>query len=222
MALQVTNHIGFMGRRGSIVLPPNAWIGATNSTTNTTNYTFSSASLGTAHAARYIIVGVVTVATSARTISSATIGGVSATLNYNPSSTNAGRLICAAVPSGATGDIVINHSGACTSCAIGVWAAYDLTSATAHDTGAVSIAGDNVTISLDVPASQTIRYAAMVQNGVTATVSGATSRARANSESFYDYFFFDYLATSAETPHDATWTEIGESLPSQGGGASHN
>lgn len=221
MALQVTNLIGFGGRRGSIALPPNAWIGATNSTTNSTNYTFASQNLGTEHANRYIVVGVASIASFGRTVSSATINGVSATLVHNPNLGFVGRLIIAPVPTGATGDIVINHSGACTSCAIGVWAAYDITSTTAHDLGTTSQASDVTTISLDVSANQTIYCSLVIQNGVTIdSLSGATSRARANSESFYDYAFLDYLATSAETPHDITWNETGESFESSGAGAS--
>jgi hypothetical protein len=111
---------------GSAPPPANAWIGATNLTTNLTTYTFTAASLGTAHADRYVIVGVASVAGFARTISSATIGGVAATLNHNQNLGFTGRIISAAVPTGATGDVVLTFSGAMTSCAIGVWAAYNI------------------------------------------------------------------------------------------------
>jgi hypothetical protein len=81
----------------------------------------------------------------------------------------------------------------------------------------------NFTLATNVLAAETIRGAVVIQNGIAATsFTGATSRARANSESFYDYFFFDYTAVGAETPHNITWSESGASFNSAGCGVSHN
>lgn len=203
--------------------PDNAWIGASNSTANLTTYTFSGVSLGTAHSARYIIVGVVTVASSNRTISSASIGGVSATISSNASGTSKGRMIIAAVPTGGTGDVVITHSGGCTSCAIGVWAAYNIGSTTAHHAVTAIASGGTFSISVNVPANQTIRYACVQQNGSGSTAAtGMTNRARANSEGFYDYRFLDYTATSAESPHASSFDDTGSSFNAEGCGVSYS
>lgn len=202
--------------------PANAWIGASNSTADLTTYTFSNVSLGTPHSTRYIIVGVVTISSSNRTISSASIGGIGATISSNASGTYRGSMIIAAVPTGATGNVVITHSGGCTSCAIGVWAAYDIGSTTAHSAVTAVSSGGTFSISVNVKANQTIRYACLQQNGVGGTgATGMTNRARANSESFFDYRFLDYKATSAESPHAASFDDTGSSLNAAGCGVSY-
>ena len=203
--------------------PANAWIGAYNSTSNLTTYTFSGVSLGTPHATRYIIVGVVSIASSSRTISSASIAGISATLSSNASGFTEGRMIIAAVPTGETGDVVVTHSGGCTSCAIGVWAAYNIGSTTANHAVTAVASGGSFSISVNVPANQTIRYACVQQNGIGSTsATGMTNRARALSESPYDYRFLDYTATSAESPHNSSFSDSGASINAEGCGVSYS
>jgi len=103
---------------------------------NASTYTFTSADLGTAAANRHIIVGINGVGGSASQVSSVTIGGVSAarviagTLQYNSPI----EIWIAAVPTGATGDIVVNFNGSESAASVSVWAAY-LASATPVDIG---------------------------------------------------------------------------------------
>ena len=77
----------------------------------TSPYTFSSANLGTASADRHIVVGRVT-RDSNKDASGITVGGVSASLVVRATGTDRGRaeIWIAAVPTGATGDIVITYS----------------------------------------------------------------------------------------------------------------
>jgi len=102
-------------------------------------YTFSSVSLGTASISRLIVVtiGFSNRIGDGRTISSATINGESATIIeqiFDEASTAPGvAIIQAVVPTGTSGDIVINFSGSIHNCGIGVFALYDLTSTTPTD-----------------------------------------------------------------------------------------
>lgn len=99
---------------------------ATDDTANATTYTFSSQNLGTAATDRNIIVAVGSKkAGSATTISSVTIGGVSATIlkqDYNSSNnTSITGVAMATVPTGTTGDIVVTFSDSMLRARIGVW-----------------------------------------------------------------------------------------------------
>lgn len=115
---------------------------------NASTYTFSSQALGTAAADRVIVVGLF--GDTARTVSSVTIGGVSASRVKRQLNTgNFVELWQAAVPTGTTGDVVITFSGACSRSGVGVWALYGA-NPTAHDTGASS--ANPGTDTLDVPA----------------------------------------------------------------------
>ena len=81
--------------------------------TDLTEYTFANVSFGSAASDRFIIVQVAArgVGTT-RTLNSATIGGVSATISVQLSNTSGGNttvsaIIIAAVPNGTTGDVVL-------------------------------------------------------------------------------------------------------------------
>ena len=107
-----------------------------------TTYSFAGVDIGTADAVRYVIVGVAARNTTAdRTISSATIGGVSASIVVDGSSSfSQCAILMAAVPTGTTGTIAITFSAAQLRCGIAVWAAYNLQSATAVATLATTSA----------------------------------------------------------------------------------
>ncbi len=94
---------------------------ATNGTDAATQ-TYSAVNLGTAHADRHVIVCIAWGSTS-RALTSVTIGGVTATIDQ-VSATAAGMaaIVRAAVPTGATGDIVISWGGAIARSIIGVYA----------------------------------------------------------------------------------------------------
>lgn len=95
--------------------------------TSITTFTFSSESLGVADSTReiYVLISHSSNGT-VRTVNSSTIGGVAGTTvtqdGYGDGSGQSlgTAIIRANVPTGTTGDIVINFSGFCSSCAIGV------------------------------------------------------------------------------------------------------
>lgn len=93
-----------------------------------TSYTYSSFSLSTADATRKVVVACNS-GFGTRTVSSITVGGVSATyVRRQAGAAYSVELWEAAVPTGTTGDIVVVWSGAQNFCSIGVWAVYNAAS----------------------------------------------------------------------------------------------
>ncbi len=121
--------------------------------TNLTTYTFAGENFGTAPADRQIIVAIGSqgAGETAESISSVTIGGVSATITVQRTNSivdhTISGLAIANVPTGTTGDIVITLSTGERRCGIGVYRATGI-SAIPTDTGS-SIA-NNPTFDIDV------------------------------------------------------------------------
>lgn len=94
--------------------------------TGLTTYSFASVGIGSADSTRRVIVAVHWGNSAARTLSSATIGGVSATIHVQSSSTARGvAIISALVPTGTTATIEFTFSGAAVRAGIGVWTSID-------------------------------------------------------------------------------------------------
>jgi hypothetical protein len=92
---------------------------------NSTSYTFSALSFGVAEATREIYVCILSRTTSTGSNPAVTIGGVSATLlvgNYVAGSvTTTSHIYKASVPTGTTGDIVVNYSNSMLKCGVFVY-----------------------------------------------------------------------------------------------------
>lgn len=90
-------------------------------TVNRTTYTFAAQPIGAASATRRVIVVLSTA--SARAVSSATIGGVAATVDATAAKTGTARLaiISAVVPTGTTADVVVTLNGGAAYMGIAVW-----------------------------------------------------------------------------------------------------
>lgn len=149
-----------------------SFLQATNDTSDLTTYTFSSQNLGTASSDRHIIVVVESrKAGAATTISSITIGGITADIvlqqSNSDSNSNIAGIAIANVPTGTTGDIVITFGAGMVRCAIQVYSATGLASSTAYDTD-FSTASDPVG-SLDIPAG-----GFAIAGGVSNSASSAT------------------------------------------------
>ena len=112
-----------------------------NSTADATAYTFSAQAIGTAATDRVVVVGIAARQSgSTETISSVTIGGVTATINSQTTDTTAGMgtiagIASAVVPTGTTGDVVVTFSSAIIRCAISVYCLTGASGTTATDTG---------------------------------------------------------------------------------------
>ena len=143
-------------------------------TTNTTTYTFSSCDLGTPSDDRRVIVAAHMYGSTGRTLTSATINGVSATeLTTDSINTANTVLIIANVPTGSTGDIVLTWSSGCAGSAVTVWYATGLTSDTPVDASRGSGSSPTSTSALTTVAGGFIAAAATCRynSGTTRTHS---------------------------------------------------
>lgn len=178
----------------------------TTSTADTNSYTFSSQNLGTASSDRYIIVGAVArKAGASATISSITIGGVSATIvkqqTNTITNTNVSGLAIAAVPTGTTGNIVVTFSATMLRCAISAYAVTELDSATPYDDASSTSADPSV--SLDIPTDGFAIGMGLTAAASTATWTGLTEDVDGTLESFVTY-----TSASDEFPSGATGRTI--------------
>lgn len=137
-----------------------SYLGNTASVSNNTTYTFSGESLGVAASSREIFVAVSwNGGVALRTLSSATIGGISATIQVQDGVSNGTTLslgaaiISAAVPTGTTGNIVCTFSGSGnTMCDIGKFRVVSKTAiiATAHDAPTTSNSVATTSVNINV------------------------------------------------------------------------
>lgn len=99
------------------------YLGTVTSASNLTTYTFNNVDFGQPSASReiFVVVGWGTTTTT-KTLNSATIGGVTASLESGAGNSASGvRCIRASVPTGTTGTISITMSGTCTNMGAGVY-----------------------------------------------------------------------------------------------------
>lgn len=181
---------------------------SSGSTANASSYTFSSLAFGPASPARHVIVAISAADDGGATITftSVTIGGVSATAVSGASSGTSRKiaLYIAAVPTGATGDVSFGTTVGCERAGVSVWAAYNLTSATATDTAATSGASSDVSVDMqtgDVGVAAGLLASSDV--GLT-TYSGMTERYDVQIEGDFSNSAGDHTATSTETPKTVT------------------
>lgn len=173
--------IGF-GATAAATSATSTYIGNTSDTTDQTTYSFAGASIGTASSDRLVVCGFTARANAARTVSSVTIAGVSATLVGTAIDAGAGADLAtmwiAAVPTGTTGTISITFSAAMLRCNVGVWTITGGGSATPTSTQTDNTVSSNVlSVSSDCPANGCI--IAVSENGqgsgsATATWAGVT------------------------------------------------
>lgn len=168
-----------------------AFLQDTTNTADLTTYTFASQNLGTADTDRCIIVIAISrKAGAAHTLSSASIGGVSATIiqNQNNQVTNSdtAAMFSAIVPTGTTGDIVVTWSTTVLRTAIMAYRVVGVDSCTTPYASAASTASDP-SVSLDVPAGGFAVGGGLSAAATTATWTGLTENADATLESFVTY-----------------------------------
>lgn len=124
----------------SAFAPKLQYLETDTSTSSASVYTFSSKNFGKEYTGRHIIVGVAgrKSGSGSETVSSITIGGVTATLtlqDYNDESgVNVGCLAIASVPTGTSGDIVVTFGSTMSHCDIFIYNINFVNSITAHDT----------------------------------------------------------------------------------------
>lgn len=123
--------------------------GNANSASGATTYTFTSVGIGSG---THVIVGVIAIASGARTISTLTVGGNSALRTVQANATTLAGLVICNHPGGTTANIVVTFSAAMLRCAVVAWSVSGLSSTTETDTASAT-SGDPTTVSLDIPAN---------------------------------------------------------------------
>lgn len=194
-----------------------SFLQATTDTTDTNAYTFASQNLGTAASDRYIIVvAVARKGGASTTLSSVTIGGVSATIvkqvTNNVSNTDVAGIAIAAVPTGTTGDIVVTWGASMVRCAIMAYRATGI-NATAYDSD--SSTSGNPSVSLDIPASGFAIGGGLTAASTTTSWTGLTEDTDGTLESFVTYSSAHDEFPSGETGRTITMT-FGSSTESAG------
>lgn len=151
--LKVTNLIGFGGRSKALAF---SYLQTAVDETNDTTYTFSSHNFGAEDSARRIVI-VVQLRPNSTTcsVTSATIGGVSASLLVEAQNGFGTTSIWqAAVPTGTSGTVVVNIDNLALAMSIGTYRLVNA-AATAHAT-ATDATGDPTSISINCPAGGAI------------------------------------------------------------------
>jgi hypothetical protein len=189
------------------------------STANASAYTFSSQNIGADSAGRVVVVGVSPFNTTAGTITSVTIGGVSAT-EISVGSSSAGAIencgIFAAEVTGTTATIVVNTSASRLCCGIAVWT---LSNATGYSTETFQEADANTAASITNTFSNVTEGDAIIVMGRiraanvgTYTLSGVTEDMERVVESATSGQFGGSTSiTSDQTNYDVTIATSGSS-----------
>lgn len=203
---------------------------ATAQTTNAATYTFTAQNFGTAAPDRYILCAVhsSSTGTTARSISSLTIGGVNATkvVEITGSATNLtlSAFWIAAVPTGASGNVVVNFNTTMQRCQIALHSLIGMNPAAFHT---LQVTTNNQNNGLNCPDRSVIVAACTVNANTTCTfnlneVYDATMEANATTYAGVNHGTFSpvqQVNTNANfvtgTEFSGVWASFGEV---QGGG----
>lgn len=154
-------------------IPSDTFLGFNSSTTNATNWTFSSSPLGTPHSSRHIVLGAFCGhATAQRTLT--------ATCRGNSMTSVVSTQISAFIPTylfiindtsaNTTGDIVVTANASSNNIEIGLWAIYDLASSTATDTAnAINATAIDLDCNVVSPGIAIVFGGSVIQNFVSLT-----------------------------------------------------
>lgn len=165
-------------------------------TADLTTYTFSAQPIGTASATRRVVVSVERRLN--RAISSASIGGVTASIDADASDpSNRMSIISAVVPTGTTADVVITFSSGAINCGIGMWRLSD-----GAPTGQIATSASTQPANLDVTTAVgdiVIAAGGVNSSGTTFTWSGADERFDEVVQSLVCHTGADVIASGALT-----------------------
>jgi hypothetical protein len=203
---------------GAKVAPEISYITSASSTSDLTTYTFSSVSFGNANDTRRIFVCLTTQGGGSGTVTSLTVGGVSAEKLYGePSAAIRMEVWVAAVPTGTTGNIVVNWSTTKSYTDIHVYRAINLLTNTPTSTIFVSTTSNPVSLAMDLAVNDPgfVLSSVMTRANVDVTWTNATEGA----DAFYDGGVRHATASQNIIPTSSTYTVTaagGNSQPAYG------
>ena len=158
------------------------YIGTSVDNSDTATHTYPDHAIGAAASDREVIIAVNYDDNATNSLSSATIGGETATIHVDTGTTSGippgVAIISALVDTGTTGTIVLNFTAAIRHSAVNVYRAVDLTSRTPHATDSATVnGGASASLSVNVPANGILLAGAVIKANKTATWTGATKNA---------------------------------------------
>lgn len=140
--------------RAAAKVPSGAYVIRYSQTTDATTFTFNTSDIGAADNSRRIVVVVMasSTGTQVRSLSSLTIGGVTATIHANVSNSRSTSIASLPVSTGTTSDIVVTMNNTCANCTIAIYRLINFASAFPQDVDSTSTAGAtsltrNITVS---------------------------------------------------------------------------
>lgn len=202
---------GFVGAQAFTAVPDVSFVETDTDATSQTTYTFSSASLGDADALREVFVIAYGGLSTARTLSSGTIGGVSATIATNQYGGSSAQqaIMFASVPTGTTGDVVVTWSGAADSCRIAIYRVVNRGNFGSNETdSATSVSGATTAITVSATTVNTNGFVLGVCGKTDGTEAAASSVFTQDANITNNYFFAHYpFQTASSTPSQQwSWT----------------
>lgn len=179
-----------------------SFLQGTSSTANASTYTFTSVNFGTADSNRRIVVGVALRSGGGISISSATIGGVSATiLAQNNAVGDLVGYITASVPTGTDGTVEIVLSTGAARIAIATYRVVSNSPLTLADSdGNSTSASTSTTLSIDAQNGIVLAAATANSGSVVLSFSGiATTDSNVGLEGFSNFAFASERTTATAT-----------------------
>ncbi len=139
-----------------------------------TIYTFSTQAVGTPASDRRVVVAVHGGVSGGTTLSSATIGGIAATIILQSTPVGlTGAIIIASVPTGTTADVVLTWAAEIERCAVSVYRMVGASSGTASDTASdTTLSGDVLSVTLTIPPGGAAVAIAQGTDGTSVTWAG--------------------------------------------------
>lgn len=192
------------------VLPSGVYVGANQSNSDATTYTFSGQAIGDAAAGKLVLVGIHGQGFTPPTVSGVTFDGAASLAVANIGLGNPSASYAYAVVTGATSDIAVTFSGSTFRCYIEVYAIYDLASTTPTDTASATASGTAISLDLDVEADGVAIAIVSALNGASFTFTGVTENSDRQGEASNER----YGAASADGLTAATPLEIDVTSPS--------
>ena len=189
-----------------------------SSISDLTTYTFSAQAIGAASVNRRVVVFAGWAAGGALTISTATIGGVTATVDGAVAlgTNRALSAISAVVPTGTTADVVITLSAGAVRLGIGVWTLDGQPSTPTGQTDSSSLISD--TLSVTTGTDEFVLSAALssIDTGTTIVWTGATERSQIEINDGTNDIGISFADMASTSPTTSMTYTIGASGSSTG------
>ena len=198
-----------LGKSNVAALPAIAFLQTVESITNETAHTFSAFNFGADAASRRIFIFAVWQGT-ANTLTSITIGGVTATVHVTTTSGGANcALVSALVPSGTSGDVVVTVGATSNRFGIAGWNVTNLTNASPTSTDS-SAGATSDTLTVDAASACIVIAGALSGSGSPGdiTISNVTERFDVTYETIHRYVAGDANPSVADATYDmaVVWT----------------